>query len=66
MEEDRVDIKELVQVYSEYYKCSNKKCASHYHLCNFTTKEFSCRDCGTISIVPSKALPQKKQQTKRK
>ena len=54
----------LTKIYEEYYKCSNSRCDSVYHQCNFRAEEFPCRDCGRSSEVPSEALPKRKPRSK--
>jgi hypothetical protein len=43
----------MIQLYDEYFRCSNPKCDSVYHLSNFENgKPLECRDCGTSSEPP--------------
>ena len=54
------ELKELVKVYDEYYKCSNPNCHSVYHVSNFNKKDFECRDCKTFSRLPEELQKKRK------
>lgn len=46
-------MEKMTKLYEEYYKCSNPKCDSVYHISNFTDgKPLECRDCGSKSEPP--------------
>jgi hypothetical protein len=46
-------MEKMTELYKEYYKCSNPKCDSVYHLSNFENgKPLECRDCGVSSEPP--------------
>ena len=51
---------ELIKVYDEYFRCSNPRCHSVYHISNFHKGEFICKDCDTTSIVPAEVKQRKK------
>lgn len=52
-----MELKPLVQVYDEYFKCGTPSCFSIYHISNFNAREFECRDCKKTSEVPKEANP---------
>ena len=56
---------EVIHRFDKYYECPHG-CGAHYHIYSFTHRQFECKDCNQVFLVPENVKLNKPNQFKKK